>query len=148
MTRPTRPAVKRVKRPARRRTTLVPWSGIRKHNRKRDPSSLEKKVYAMLEAEKIPFIREKTIGRLHVDILLFPKTVVELQGCFWHCCLVCNRNPTPEQQATITKDARREYVLRKQGYDVVIIWEHDVKNHPDRVQAMLRGIWDGIQKAA
>jgi len=127
---------------------LVPWGAIRKYNRKRDPSSLEKTVYQMLEAEGIPFIREKTIGRLHVDILLAPKTVVELQGCFWHGCLVCSRKPTRTQQVAIVKDARREYVLRKQGYDVVIIWEHDVKNHPDRVRAMLRGIWDGIVKAA
>jgi G:T-mismatch repair DNA endonuclease (very short patch repair protein) len=102
----------------------------------------------MLEAEQVPFLREKVIGRMHVDIFLDPSTVIELQGCFWHGCLVCNRITTKAQQAAIVKDARREYILRKRGYDVVVIWEHDVKHHPARVRAMLRGIWDGIQKKA
>jgi very-short-patch-repair endonuclease len=90
----------------------------------------------MLEEEGIPFVREKPIGRLHVDIFLAPKTVIELAGCFWHGCLVCNQKTTPEQQAAIIKDARREYVLRKKGYDVVTIWEHEVKHHPERVRAI------------
>lgn len=109
---------------------------------------MEKAVYRMLDDDGIPYVREKVIGRLHVDILLAPKTVIELQGCFWHGCLVCNQTPSRAQRAAIVKDARREYVLRKQGYDVVIIWEHDVKHHPERVQAMLRGIWAGLQQAA
>ena len=102
----------------------------------------------MLAAEKIPFTREKAIGRMHVDICLADKVVIELQGCFWHGCLVCTKNPSTEQKAAMRKDARRIAVLRRKGYDVVLIWEHDVKSHPDRVQAMLRGIWDGLQKQA
>lgn len=102
----------------------------------------------MLDAEGIPFVREKAIGRMHVDIFLAPNTVLELNGCFWHGCLVCSNKTTSAQQAAIIKDARRVFVLRRQGYDVVTIWEHEVKSHPERVQAMLRGIWDGIRQTA
>jgi DNA mismatch endonuclease (patch repair protein) len=102
----------------------------------------------MLEAEGIPFEREKAIGKLHVDIFLAPTTVIELDGCFWHACPACIEHPTPQQLVTRVKDGRREYVLRKKGFDVIRIWEHEVKNHPQRVQAMLKGIWDGIRKVA
>ena len=63
---------------------LVPYSVRRKHNRKRPASKLEKAVYAMLKAEKIPFTKEKQIGRCHVDVFIEPWAVVEIQGCYWH----------------------------------------------------------------
>lgn len=117
----------------------IPWKIIRKANRKRPASSLEKKVYAWLEADSIPFKKEKAVGRhMHVDIFLEPNICVELNGCHWHGCLICNKDLSKDQKVAQQKDARRYFAIRKLGFDIVIFWECEVKEFPDRVREQLR----------
>lgn len=117
----------------------IPWKIIRKANRKRPASSLEKKVYEWLEADSIPFKKEKAVGRhMHVDIFLEPNICVELNGCHWHGCLICNKDLSKDQKVAQQKDARRYFAIRKLGFDIVIFWECEVKEFPDRVREQLR----------
>lgn len=68
----------------------------------------------------------------------FPKNklAVFVDGCFWHYCPICKRNiPTTRQQFWMDKlentrkrDNRNQRKLRKQGYHVMRIWEHELKN--------------------
>jgi G:T-mismatch repair DNA endonuclease (very short patch repair protein) len=125
------------RKPARGHSS-VPASAKRKARAKRPPSGLELKVYAMLEAEGISFIKEKKLSQCTVDIFIEPRTIVELQGCYWHGCLSCTKMLTPEQKKWQVLDGRRHYVLRSLGYDVILIWEHEVDKEPDRVQRMLK----------
>lgn len=119
----------------------IPWKVIRKHNRKRAPSSLEKEVYAWLTKDDIPFTKEKAIGkRLHVDIFLEPKTCIELNGCHWHGCLICNKELTKDQKLAQTKDAKRYYTIRKLGFDIVVFWECEVNSYPHRVREQLKAL--------
>lgn len=131
-------------RPRRRgkyKLKRIPWKIIRKHNRKRQPSSLEKKVYEWLEEDGIPFKREKAIGRhMHVDIFLAPKTCVELNGCHWHGCLICNKDLSKDQQKAQTKDAKRYFSMRRLGFDVVVFWECEVNEYPERVREQFRAL--------
>ena len=116
---------------------------IRKANRKRKSSSLEKTVHAWLQEDGIAYRKEATIGRCHVDLLFAPRTVVELNGCYWHGCMVCNHPLSDAQKIAQIKDARRYAFLRNRGYDVVIIWECEVEKESDRVRAVLRTISKG-----
>ena len=126
-----------IRRPARK---TIPWSAIRKHNRRRPRSGLEKTVGAWLKEDRIRFIREKSIGKCHVDVFLAPRTIVELNGCYWHGCLICNKKLTQDQKLAQIKDARRYAYFRNRGYDVIIIWECEVNKEPDRVRAMLKAL--------
>lgn len=117
----------------------IPWKVIRKCNRRRPPSSLERTVYAWLEEDSIPFTREKAIGKhMHVDIFLQPKTCIELNGCHWHGCMICNKELSKEQKESQIKDARRYFRIRKLGFDVVVFWECEVEKYPQRVRNQLR----------
>jgi very-short-patch-repair endonuclease len=119
----------------------IPWKIIRKHNRKRQPSSLERKVYDWLDEDKIKFTREKPIGRhLHVDIFLEPNICIELNGCHWHGCLICNKDLSKDQKVAQQKDARRYHTIRRIGHDVVVFWECEVNEYPDRVRQQLRAL--------
>lgn len=118
----------------------VPFRAIRKHNRKRKRSSLETEVYGWLKADGIPFRKEATIGVCHADILFEPRTVVELNGCYWHGCMVCNRVLSDTQKIAQIKDARRYAFFRNRGYDVVVIWECEVDKEPERVRDVLRAL--------
>lgn len=131
----------RPRRRGRFKNRSIPWKIIRKHNRKRAPSSLEKKVYKWLDDDDISFTKEKSIGRhLHVDLFLRPKICVELNGCFWHGCLICNKELSKDQKVAQTKDARRYHSIRRLGYDVVIFWECEVNDYPLRVREQLRAL--------
>jgi G:T-mismatch repair DNA endonuclease (very short patch repair protein) len=115
-------------------------SVIRKANRKRKRSSLELAVHAWLKEDGIAFKIEKAIGRCHVDVFIEPRTIIELQGCFWHGCLICNRQLTHAQKIAQIKDARRFAYFRNRGFDVIAIWECEVGREPERVRAILRAL--------
>jgi len=75
------------------------------------------------------------------DILLSgSKTVVFLQGCFWHRCPNCYVEPKtrksywlPKIVGNVKRDKLNSAILKSQGYRVVMIWEHDVKSNLDQV---------------
>ena len=121
---------------------LIPYSVRRKHNQKRPASKLEKAVYAMLKAEKIPFTKEKQIGRCHVDIFIEPRAVVEIQGCYWHkhTCHWPKAGWTSEDLAVQTRDTDRFAYLKAQGYKVVVIWECEIERDPEWGWSLLRSL--------
>jgi very-short-patch-repair endonuclease len=115
----------------------------RKANRHREPSELENKVMSWLREDRIKYSPQHPIGKdpvCHADLLLNTRTVIELNGCHWHGCRICNRKLQPWQEERQKKDGSRYDFFKKQGFDVVVIWEHEVNDEPLRVRAMLRAI--------
>jgi G:T-mismatch repair DNA endonuclease (very short patch repair protein) len=122
---------------SRKPKSKCPARAIRKANRRRKASSLEKDVYKILREEGIPFQREKLIGRCHADIFIGPRTVIELNGCYWHGCPVCTKKLNQMQEESRAKDARRYYFFKKLGFDVRVIWECEVHKDPESVRDLL-----------
>jgi DNA mismatch endonuclease (patch repair protein) len=69
--------------------------------------------------------------------LFFPrsKLMVFLDGCFWHGCPRCFRAPSsrteywrPKIARNQSRDRRVSRLLRRQGYDVLRVWEHEIKS--------------------
>ena len=118
----------------------VSTKAIRKVNRTRKASGLELEIHAMLKVQKIPFVKEKTISQCTVDIFIAPRTIIELQGCYFHGCQSCSKKLTTDQKKWQAADGRRHHVLRSLGYDVILIWEHEVNKEPERVQRMLKAL--------
>ena len=143
MPRAKKSSKKKLIRPYRTKKRLLARSIIRKHNAKREPSGLELAVYKMLDEAGITYRKEKQIGECHVDIFFAPKTVIELNGCHWHSCPICHKGPmTAKMRHQQQKDANRYAFLRSTGCVLIVIWEHDVRDHPERVRAMLKGIYE------
>jgi DNA mismatch endonuclease (patch repair protein) len=76
------------------------------------------------------------IGRTRVDIA-FPskKLAILVHGCFWHRCAKCNL-PLPKThrafwakkfQLNKARDKRVRTSLRNEGWDVLELWEHQIK---------------------
>lgn len=62
------------------------------------------------------------------------KIVVFIDGCFWHKCPKCYIEPKSNRKFWITKikrNVKRDRIitkeLRKQGYNVIRVWEHQAK---------------------
>jgi DNA mismatch endonuclease (patch repair protein) len=78
--------------------------------------------------------------------LVFPrkKLLVFIDGCFWHGCPKCYRRPNSRQdywdakvKRNAIRDAKVSKDLRKSGWKVIRVWEHDLKIAPEKV---VRGI--------
>ena len=76
------------------------------------------------------------------------KLVIFVDGCFWHGCPLCKRR-TPKSEIwrkklenNVKRDNRIHRQLRRDGYHVMRIWEHDFKkeNWLKRLQLMIRRI--------
>jgi DNA mismatch endonuclease (patch repair protein) len=89
----------------------------------------------------------------HPDVI-FPsaRVAVFVDGCFWHGCSKCYRQPKSNKkywrmkvQRNRDRDERVTAACRQQGWDVVRTWEHEIKGSPGRVT---RRILAAIQRAA
>lgn len=52
------------------------------------------------------------------------KQIIEVYGCFWHCCKKCGHTNRDKRHQ---KDALRINKFKDLGYSVLIIWEHELK---------------------
>lgn len=62
------------------------------------------------------------------------KTVIFVDGCFWHKCPKCYKEPAVRKKFWTEKiiqnkkrDNKVNKNLRKEGWTVIRIWEHDVR---------------------
>jgi len=65
------------------------------------------------------------------------RTVVFVDGCYWHGCPKCclssktnNKYWEPKIQGNAKRDRKNTRELRAAGWKVVRIWEHDLKANP------------------
>lgn len=74
-------------------------------------------------------------GKEKIDIA-FPtqKIAVFIDGCFWHGCPLHSHIPKsnveywiPKLQRNINRDKAIEEKLKKEGWQVIRIWEHELK---------------------
>jgi DNA mismatch endonuclease (patch repair protein) len=77
------------------------------------------------------------------DIIL-PKyrTTIFVHGCFWHYHKSCREGRIPDTNSkfwkeklfkNVERDKKHKLALKKLGWGVIIIWECQIENHPDRV---------------
>ncbi|MDD4877608.1 MAG: very short patch repair endonuclease [Candidatus Nanoarchaeia archaeon] len=96
----------------------------------------EKKIHNYLKANKIKHkMHPSLFGR--PDIILKDKNrVIFLQGCFWHKCPLCYIKPKSNKmywlkkiERNVTRDKNVKKLLRQQGYEVICLWGHEIKNN-------------------
>ena len=94
-------------------------------NHKARPSSLEKVISPYLRN----WISQYKIKWYTVDFALpEQKKVIEVNGCYWHNCCSCGFAPKSKTGfESVRKDNQRYSFLQNHGWDVEVIWEHDIK---------------------
>lgn len=63
------------------------------------------------------------------------RVAVFVDGCFWHGCPQCGRIPKTREafwrskiEGNRLRDSRTGRLLRRRGYQVVRVWEHELKD--------------------
>lgn len=115
----------------------------------RNNQSTERVIVSMLRRHRIVGWRRhlsKLPGRPDIA---FPgaKLAVFIDGCFWHGCTKCRRNLKPASNSVYwaeklrtnrRRDRRVSAKLRRNGWHVIRIWEHDIKKNPEMVMSRIR----------
>jgi G:T-mismatch repair DNA endonuclease (very short patch repair protein) len=140
------PKPKLMRRRPAKSSARVSAKVMRKVNRKRPASGLELKVHSILKEEKIPFVKEKTIGSCHADVFIGTHDVIELNGCYWHGCKLCTKKFSKMQLNALDKDSHRYAFFTRLGFKVHVIWECEVDKTPDKVRARLKKIYADVAK--
>lgn len=65
------------------------------------------------------------------------RLAVFIDGCFWHCCPKHGTIPSSNKsfwrrklEVNVARDKRNKRILRKHGWKVVNVWEHQVRRDP------------------
>ncbi len=98
----------------------------------------EEKVASLLKKLKIKYSRNvKSLPGQPDFVIKSSKTVIFVHGCFWHAHKNCKlaRRPKTNKSFWIKKavdnrkrDARKERLLRKQGWHIITIWQCRLRN--------------------
>jgi DNA mismatch endonuclease (patch repair protein) len=84
--------------------------------------------------------------RIHWDLpgkpdIVFVKRriAVFIDGCFWHRCPVHYTQPETRKEfwrkkieSNLARDRKTDTYLRKEGWTIIRIWEHEIKEDPEK----------------
>lgn len=117
-------------------------SAVRSKNTK-----LEQTLIAALEsADLLGFERYvKSLPGTPDVAFMEQKVAVFFDSCFWHGCPKHLRKPgsnqeywRPKIENNAKRDRRRRAALRRMGWSVLRVWEHDLKNLPPVINRIRR----------
>jgi len=73
------------------------------------------------------------------------KVLIFINGCFWHKCPKCYKEPKSNKEYWVPKIERNEKrdkknlrLLRTNGYKVIVIWEHELKEKKKAIEELLK----------
>jgi DNA mismatch endonuclease, patch repair protein len=119
-------------------------SSVRNKNTK-----LEDNLVAILEAAGISGFARYGQGLPGTPDITFwgKKIAVFLDSCFWHGCPKHLRRPSSNKpyweakiEKNIKRDRRQRTALRRSGWSVLRIWEHDLRNPLKIIKKVSRGL--------
>jgi DNA mismatch endonuclease (patch repair protein) len=100
----------------------------------------EKLVHNYLKGMKIKHRMHPKMEGSPDIIIPGKKIAIFLHGCFWHKCPKHYIEPKskrkywiPKIEKNVLKDKENIKLLRRQGWKVVVIWEHDVNENAYKV---------------
>ncbi len=102
-----------------------------------DDTSIEKFIEELLIENNIKFVKQKQIKTLNVDYSIVDKKIaLQINGCYWHVCPVCYIDGAKNniQRKNIEKDKVAHEIIKQAGYELLEIWEHEIKNDPLNVK--------------
>ena len=114
--------------------------------RSRGNKSTEMVFVSLLRKHKITgWRRHYPIEGTPDFVFLKEKVAVFIDGCFWHKCPKCYRQPKSNEKywsRKVEENQRRDTSgrrkLRGEGWHVMRIWEHELKETPERAIRRLK----------
>lgn len=101
---------------------------------------------ALLGAGLVGFVTEHPVGWYSIDEARVDlKLAVEVDGCWWHGCVVCGHPGVGSIKHT---DARKSTYLKNKGWTILRLPEHDVKANLDGCINKVREVVEKLSRGA
>ncbi|MBO0695763.1 MAG: DNA mismatch endonuclease Vsr [Verrucomicrobia bacterium] len=75
------------------------------------------------------------------------RVIVFVDGCFWHRCPVHGRRPETRQEywlpkldRTVSRDLRITHALKRRGWRVLRVWQHELGNENRVIRRIKRAL--------
>ena len=105
-------------------------------------TSLERCLFAMLAGMRLRGWKQNPTDVIGKPDVVFSerRIAIFVDGCFWHACPYCNR-PFPKTnrqywerkiERNVRRDQKVDEELQAQGWTVLRIWEHEMKDESRR----------------
>lgn len=98
----------------------------------------EKIVENLLIKLNIDYIKKINIGYYNCDFVVGNK-IIEVQGDYWHANPKIYRNYDNIQLKNIKRDKRKLKFLQGNEYNILYLWEYDLKNNINFCEKQLNG---------
>jgi len=73
-------------------------------------------------------------------VMVSRKVCIFVDGCFWHKCPKCFKAPKsnkrywkPKIERNVERDKEQNIYLKKNGWKVIRVWEHEIRKNLDKV---------------
>ncbi len=102
---------------------------IKKRDKYCEIDTIPEKITEKLLIElNIKYIKKENIGFYNCDFVINNK-VIEVQGDYWHANPIIYENRDKIQEKNYIRDKRKVKYLNNLGYNVLLLWEYDLKNN-------------------
>lgn len=90
----------------------------------------ERFLESIMKTNGLVYDKQKSLeGR--PDFFIAPNNCIFVDGCYYHACNIhCKKDLNTHQIKAVKNDIRVTDVLKKQGYKVIRLWEHDIYDNP------------------
>lgn len=102
-------------------------------------------IHNLLKGNKVKHKMHPKIAGSPDLILKDSKTAVFIHGCFWHKCPKCYIEPKtkrsywlPKIEKNVRRDRDNIKTLEDNGWKVIKIWEHEIRNDTSTLKRILR----------
>ena len=111
---------------------LLMRQGWVKWNTRKEPTKIELLVQSWLSALEVSFEPQVVLDLFIVDFLVGSK-VIETHGDYWHANPIKydTSNLDRTQRNNVRRDHSKVVRLNKLGYSLLVLWENDLKRHPE-----------------
>ncbi len=100
---------------------------------------------SLLHQERFRFrLHDKRLPGKPDIVLPRHRTAVFVNGCFWHRHENCKYAYTPKSrqkfwlkkfEETVKRDKKKKEMLTRMGWQVIVVWECELKNQPEKIIA-------------
>ena len=84
-------------------------------------------------------------------VFIKPKVAVFIDGCFWHRCPTHYQPPAANAEfwekkiaGNVKRDREVDKLLKTEGWNVIRVWEHEVREDPEAVAERIAGVLNKI----
>lgn len=97
------------------------------------------KINNILDENNIAYCNEYVFDFYSVDnYLVDSKLIIEVQGDYWHCSPLTNKNINTNQAKAIRRDkAKQTFIQNKYGINILYLWETDIKKQPEMCKQLI-----------